>query len=76
MCANRTERLDSCFVAFVYLACADYWAGCDFVYSSSFPVCQLVCSRLPLKFMDGLSYTTIIEPSEPLARWRGSALDR
>jgi hypothetical protein len=26
--------------------------------------------------MDGLSYTTIIEPAEPLARRRGSALDR
>ena len=32
--------------------------------------------RLPLEFMDGLSYTTIIEPAEPLARRRGSALDR
>jgi len=28
------------------------------------------------EFMDGLSYTTIIEPAEPLARRRGSALDR
>ena len=26
--------------------------------------------------MDGLSYTTIIELAEPLARRRGSALDR
>jgi hypothetical protein len=26
--------------------------------------------------MDGLGYTTIIEPAEPLARRRGSALDR
>ena len=26
--------------------------------------------RLPLKFMDGLSYTTIIEIAEPLARRR------
>jgi len=33
-------------------------------------------SRLPLEFMDGLNYTTIIEPGEPLARWRSSALDR
>ena len=32
--------------------------------------------RLPLEFMDALSYTTIIEPAEPLARRRGSALDR
>ena len=32
--------------------------------------------RLPLEFMDGLSYTTVIEPAEPLARRRGSALDR
>jgi hypothetical protein len=32
--------------------------------------------RLPLEFMDGLSYTTIIEPAEPLASRRGSALDR
>jgi hypothetical protein len=32
--------------------------------------------RLPLEFMDGLSYTTIIETVEPLARRRGSALDR
>ncbi len=32
--------------------------------------------RLPLEFMDGLSYTTIIELVEPLARRRGSALDR
>jgi len=32
--------------------------------------------RLPLEFMDGLSYTTIIEIAEPLARRRGSALDR
>ena len=31
--------------------------------------------RLPLEFMDGLSYTRIIEPAEPLARRRGSALD-
>ena len=29
-----------------------------------------------LEFMDGLGYTTIIEPAEPLARRRGSALDR
>jgi len=32
--------------------------------------------RLPLEFMDGLSYTTIIEFAEPVARRRGSALDR
>ena len=32
--------------------------------------------RLRLEFMDGLSYTTIIELTEPLARRRGSALDR
>ncbi len=32
--------------------------------------------RLPLEFMDGLSYTTVIEFAEPLARRRGSALDR
>jgi hypothetical protein len=32
--------------------------------------------RLRLEFMDGLSYTTIIEFTEPLARRRGSALDR
>jgi hypothetical protein len=32
--------------------------------------------RLPLEFMDGLSYTTIIEFSESLAGRRGSALDR
>ena len=32
--------------------------------------------RLRLEFMDGLSYTTIIEPAEPFARRRGSALDR
>jgi hypothetical protein len=32
--------------------------------------------RLPLEFMDGLSYTTIIEFAEPPARRRGSALDR
>ena len=32
--------------------------------------------RLPLEFMDGLGYTTIIEPAEPLACRRGSALDR
>jgi hypothetical protein len=32
--------------------------------------------RLPLEFMDGLSYTTIIEIAEPPARRRGSALDR
>ena len=32
--------------------------------------------RLPLEFMDGLSYKTVIEPAEPLARRRGSALDR
>ena len=32
--------------------------------------------RLPLEFMDGLSYTTIIELAEPVARRRGSALDR
>ena len=31
---------------------------------------------LRLEFMDDLSYTTIIEPAEPLARRRGSALDR
>ena len=33
-------------------------------------------SGLPLEFMDGLSYTTVIEFAEPLARRRGSALDR
>jgi hypothetical protein len=32
--------------------------------------------RLPLEFMDDLSYTTIIEFAEPLAGRRGSALDR
>ena len=32
--------------------------------------------RLPLEFMAGLSYTTIIELAEPLAGRRGSALDR
>ena len=32
--------------------------------------------RLRLEFMDGLSYTTIIELAESLARRRGSALDR
>ena len=32
--------------------------------------------RLPLEFMDGLGYTTIIEFAEPPARRRGSALDR
>ena len=32
--------------------------------------------RLPLEFMNGLNYTTIIELAEPLARRRGSALDR
>ena len=32
--------------------------------------------RLPLEFMDGFSYKTIIELAEPLARRRGSALDR
>jgi hypothetical protein len=32
--------------------------------------------RRPLEFMDGLSYTTIIEFAEPLAGRRGSALDR
>jgi hypothetical protein len=32
--------------------------------------------RLPLEFMDGLSWTTIIEFAEPLAGRRGSALDR
>jgi hypothetical protein len=31
---------------------------------------------LPLEFMNGLSYTTTIDPAEPLARRRGSALDR
>jgi hypothetical protein len=32
--------------------------------------------RLPIEFMDGMSYTTVIEIAEPLARRRGSALDR
>jgi len=32
--------------------------------------------RLRLEFMDGLGYTTIIEIAKPLARRRGSALDR
>jgi len=32
--------------------------------------------RLPLEFMDGLTYKAIIEPAEPLARRRGSALAR
>ena len=32
--------------------------------------------RLPLEFMDGLGYTTIIEFAESPARRRGSALDR
>jgi hypothetical protein len=32
--------------------------------------------RLPLEFMDGLRYTTIIELAVPPARRRGSALDR
>jgi len=33
-------------------------------------------NRLPLEFMDGSSYTTIIEFAEPFARRRGSAWDR
>ena len=32
--------------------------------------------RRALEFMGGLGYTTIIEPAEPLAGWRGSALIR
>jgi hypothetical protein len=32
--------------------------------------------RPPLEFMDGLSYTTVMEIAEPPARRRGSALDR
>lgn len=32
--------------------------------------------RPRLDFMDGLSYTTIIGPAEPLARRRGSAFGR
>jgi len=32
--------------------------------------------RLRLEFMDGLSYTTVIELAESLAGRRGSALDR
>ena len=32
--------------------------------------------RLPLEFMEGLSYTTVIEPAEPHAGRRCSALDR
>ena len=32
--------------------------------------------RLPLEFMDGLSYTTFIEFAEPFACRRGSALGR
>jgi hypothetical protein len=32
--------------------------------------------RLPLEFIDGLSYTMIIELAEPLAGRRGSTLDR
>ena len=32
--------------------------------------------RLRLEFMDGLSYTTVIEIAESLAGRRGSALDR
>lgn len=32
--------------------------------------------QLLLEFMDDLSYTTIIEPAEPLARRRGSAYGR
>jgi len=32
--------------------------------------------QLPLEFMEGLGYTTITELAEPLARRRGSALDR
>jgi hypothetical protein len=31
---------------------------------------------LPIEFMDDFGYTTIIEFAEPLARRRGSALDR
>ncbi len=31
--------------------------------------------RLPLEFMDGLDYTTIIEFAEPLARRRGSEFE-
>ena len=32
--------------------------------------------RPPIDFMNGLEYTTIIEPADPLACRRGSALDR
>jgi len=48
-----------------------------------FPAAQRLSStprwsqrRLSVDFMDGLSYTTIIEFAEPPARRRGSALDR
>ena len=49
------------------------------------PLVQLTTARkrmndlqkaLPLEFMDGLSYTAIIEFAEPLAGRRGLALDR
>jgi hypothetical protein len=40
------------------------------------PNTALEPTPLPLEFMDGLSYKTIIEPAEPLAGRRDSALGR
>jgi len=57
--------------------------GCGFLTVALFRRIRPCCltprwsqRRLPLEFMDGLGYTMVIEPAEPLARRRGSALDR
>ena len=56
-----------------------FWCGLGFtIYEDR---CSSLTSRrsqrrLPLEFMDGLSYTTIIRLAEPLAGRRGSALER
>jgi len=52
----------------------------DYCFVDTEKICRLTSRwsqrRLPLEFMDGLSYTTIVVFAEPLARRRGSALDR
>jgi len=74
-------RMDvQAFLCFgMFCGCSCFSRGFDLCQDSS-KLCRLTPRwsqrRLLFEFMDGLSYTTIIEFAEPFARRRGSALDR
>jgi hypothetical protein len=70
------ERFCSCVSWFELLGRVSWLFGFRMVFVNIGLTPRWSQRRLPLEFMDGLGYTTVIEPEDPLARRRGSALDR